>query len=266
MGNRAVRAFVGMICCVFVSVSPVFAEYNAATGTDDMVLVSTEKEIAMGRAYAKQIAEDPEIKLSHNVNDLKRVNDIGAKLVPHVDRKELTYFFYVINEDELNAFALPGGYIYVYKGLLDKLDDGQLSFVLAHELGHITARHSVKRMQGNLGANLLLIGSVFAQQQSSRQNGNISGVQASSVVLATVMSGYSQEDELTADTLAAKYVKSVGVSPQKGVEVMEILQKEDRKNIRGVSYFRSHPLNGVRIKNIKQKAGLPLSFKDVING
>jgi len=244
------------------------AEYNAATGTDDLILVSVEKEIAMGRSYAKEIAEckEPEMQLSHNPVDLKRVNDIGNRLVSVVDRKELTYFFNVINDDELNAFALPGGYVYVYKGLLDKVDDGQLAFVIAHELGHVTARHSIKRMQGALGANLLVIGSIFADQNSSGPRGNISGAAASSVVLTTIMSGYSQDDELMADTLASKYVKAIGFSPQKGVDVMELLQKEDKKKIRGVSYFRTHPPTGMRIKNIKQKSGLQLNFKDVING
>jgi predicted Zn-dependent protease len=254
----------GLILCIGAGTA--YAEYNAATGTDDLILVSTETEISMGRSYARQLQDEPEMPLSHNTDDLKRVNDIGNRLVPVIDRKELTYFFSVINKDEMNAFALPGGYVYIFKGLLDKLDDGQLAFVLAHEIGHITARHSIKRMQGSLAANALMIGSVFAQQQSANRNGNISGVQASSVVLSTIMSGYSQEDELMADTLAAKYVKAIGISPQKGVEVMELLQKEDKKNIRGVSYFRSHPFTGARIKNIKQKACLPMSFKDMING
>ncbi|MCK9614798.1 MAG: hypothetical protein M0R48_04740, partial [Candidatus Omnitrophica bacterium] len=106
------------ICYLFFN-GCVTTEYNVGTHRQDIMFYSTEKEIAMGQAIAKEVAK--EMKISNNPHDIERVNKIGKKIVEVCDRKEISYYFYVITGDEKgdtedkNAFSVPGGYIYIYK-------------------------------------------------------------------------------------------------------------------------------------------------------
>jgi len=233
-------------------------EYNVATRKQDIFFYSTEKEINMGRNISKQVQAELPIEKTPKLNE--DIFDIGRQLSDVCDRQAINYYFYVIDKDEKNAFSLPGGYIYIYKGLIDLLNnDDQIAFVLAHEIGHIVARHSIKRLQASLGYNLLLLGS--SQVEAS---GN--APQAISLALATILSGYSQEDELLADHLAVKYTKKAGFDSTAGIKVLEKLEEASRKEgPRRISYFRTHPFIQERIKNIKQNLGVPLDFKDIIN-
>lgn len=234
-------------------------EYNTVTHKQDYYFYSTEKEIAMGRAAALQI--NTEMKLSSDKEMVARIERIGNRVASFSDRQELDYHFYVLEEDEVNAFALPGGYIYMFEGLIDELEtDDQIAFVLAHEIGHVAARHSVKRMQGSVAANLLVIAST--QVESS---GNIDPTSTAMLTINTLMSGYSQEDELMADSLAVKYSKAAGFDATAGIDVMKTLKAQQKKKIVKMSYFKTHPHTYRRIRGIKEKMGIPLDFTDVIN-
>ena len=236
-------------------------EYNVATHKKDILLYSTEKEVAMGRNIAKAIARD--FKISNSPYDIERVSKIADKITGVVDRKELNYFFYVIEEDEegesqINAFSLPGGYVYIYKELLDLLSDDELAFVLAHEIGHIVSLHQIKRLQAAMGHNIAMIASIGAKADFQFSKGL-------SFALAQILMGYSREDEFVADELAVKYCKLVGFDPIVGIEVLEKLYREGKKKIRPLSYFKTHPYTAQRIKNIKESLHLPLSADDIIN-
>ena len=236
-------------------------EYNVATHKKDILLYSTEKEVAMGRNIAKAIARD--FKISNSPYDIERVSKIADKITGVVDRKELNYFFYVIEEDEegesqINAFSLPGGYVYIYKELLDLLSDDELAFVLAHEIGHIVSLHQIKRLQAAMGYNIAMIASIGAKADFQFSKGL-------SFALAQILMGYSREDEFVADELAVKYCKLVGFDPIVGIEVLEKLYREGKKKIRPLSYFKTHPYTAQRIKNIKESLHLPLSADDIIN-
>ena len=109
------------------------SEYNVGTQTQDIYFFSTEREVAMGRNIARKIAE--EFKISQNPYDLERLDKASSKLVAVTDRKEISYYFYVIEEDDegksqVNAFALPGGYVYIFKELLDLLSDDELAYII----------------------------------------------------------------------------------------------------------------------------------------
>lgn len=234
-------------------------EYNTVTHKQDYYMISSQKEIAMGRSAATQI--NNELKLSTDKELVARVERIGSRLASFSDRQELDYHFYVLADDEVNAFALPGGYIYIYEGLCEKLDsDDKIAFVLAHEIGHVAARHSVKRMQGSVAANLLILAST--QVQSS---GNIDPTTGAMLTINTLMSGYSQEDELMADSLAVKYSKLAGFDAKSGIDVMKTLKAEQKKKIVQMSYFKTHPHTHRRIRGIKERLGIALDFADVIN-
>ena len=237
-------------------------EYNVGTGKQDVYFYSTESEVIMGRNIAKKISQ--EFKISNSPDDIQRLNSIADKIVKVLDRRELSYYFYIIEEDQdgkpqVNAFSLPGGYSYIFRGLLDILDnDDQLAFILAHEVGHIVSRHHMKRLQAAMGYNLLTVVSAASGTSSEFRRGL-------SFALIQILVGYSREDELNADELAVKYCKLAGFDPTVGIEVLEKLYKESRKTIRPLSYFRTHPYPAQRIRHIKEALQLSLAVDDYIN-
>ena len=231
-------------------------EYNVATRQQEIFLYSSEREAALGANIARKVREEYDI--SEYPAYIIRLRDIGRQVASVSDRKELSYYFYIIDEDEKNAFSLPGGYIFIYKGLMDLLDcDDELAFVLAHEIGHVVPRHHIKKMQAALGANLLMLGSAYADSPGFSR-----GV---SFALAQVFTAYSREDEFMADELAVKYTKMTGFNPEAGVRVLEKLYDIQKEQIRPLSYFRTHPYTAQRIRHIKKTLGLALDVVDFIN-
>ncbi len=236
-------------------------EYNVGTHTQDLMFYSTAREISMGRNIHRKISE--EFELSKNPYDLERIERISNRLVEVVDRKELGYYFYVVDADdngkkEINAFSLPGGYSYIFKDLLDLLSDDELAFVLAHETAHVVSRHHIKRLQAAMGYNLVMI----ASTQANADPGFAQGV---SFALAQMLVAYSREDELNADELAVKYTKAAGFDPMSGITLLEKIYDEGKKKIRPLSYFRTHPYHAQRIRRIKERLRMPLDVDDYIN-
>lgn len=231
--------------------------YDVTTDKQNIFFYSTEKEIEIGRSVSKQIAK--QLEFSNNPKDLKRVRNIGEKIASVCDRQELEYYFYVIDEDVKNAFSIPGGYVYIYKGLMDILNDDELAFVIAHEIGHIVSRHSIKRMQAQMGMNLLLLASTQVKSDSDFDAGVY-------LALGQITAAYSREDEFTADGLAGKYLGFTEYNPASGIEVFEKLYQEGKKEpLRPIAYFRTHPFADQRIRKIKESLGIPLDVKDYIN-
>jgi predicted Zn-dependent protease len=222
---------------------------------------STEKEVSLGQNIAKEVAK--EFKMSNSPFDIERVNRIGKQIADICDRKEISYYFYVIaadnkGEEQKNAFSVPGGYIYIFKGLLDDLNDNELAYVLAHEVGHVVSRHVIKKLQAAMGYNLLIVASGAASRDPQFTQGL-------SFALAQIMAAYSREDEFNADELAVKYTTSCKYDPKAGIEVLEKLYKENKKKIYPISYFRTHPYTAQRIRHIKEALHLPLAAADYIN-
>jgi len=249
------------VVCGLVMSGCVTTEYNVGTRTKDVYFYSTEREVALGRNISKKIAQ--EYTLSTSPRDIERVDKIGKSLAAVLDRKELNYYFYIIDKDEkgeseVNAFAVPGGYVYIFKELLDLLNDDELAFVLAHELGHVVSRHSIKLLQAAMGYSLLMVASAGVEAGPEFRQGL-------SFALEQILTGYSREDELNADELAVKYCQLAGFNPIAGIEVQEKLYAENRKKIRPLSYFRTHPYTAQRIRHIKETLHLPLGVNDYIN-
>jgi predicted Zn-dependent protease len=191
----------------------------------------------------------------------KRVEDIGKKIAAVCDRKEIDYHFAVLQDDEVNAVSLPGGFVYVNSGLVDKVaNDDELAGVLAHEVGHIVARHSIKKLQGYQGYSLLRI--LLAQVP---QAGSEVGT-AADVAFTELLLGYGREDELLADQLSVRYTKLAGYNPRAMVDFLKKLEEiNKRKPLQPRNYFKTHPYVPDRIRVIKQELGEQINFKDYIN-
>jgi Zn-dependent protease with chaperone function len=233
-------------------------EYNIVTGQEEKFYYSTDREVQMGRAIAQQV--EKEYKLADDPLIQKRVEDIGKKIASVCDRKEIDYTFKVLNDDEVNAFSLPGGFVYVNKGLVEKtVNDGELAGVLGHEIGHIVARHSIKKLQALQGYSILRI--LVAATPSSGEVGN-----AADIAFTQLLLGYAREDELLADQLGTRYLKLAGYDPHAMINFLEKLQEIGRrKPLQPINYFKTHPYVPDRIRVVKQELGEGIGFKDYIN-
>ncbi len=233
------------------------SEYNLATGREERLIYGTEKEVRIGDSVARQIERNYKINEDIDVN--ARVQKILESLIPVVDRKDVVYTIRVIDEDKINAVSLPGGYIYVFKGLMDKVEnDDQLAGVIAHELGHITARHGIKRMQSAYGYTILQALAIASQDADA-----IVGVNA---VYTSVFFAYSRRDEFEADRLAVKYMKKAGYDAEEMITMLDILKKEqDRAPAQQINYFRTHPYLSERVGIVHKEITGALRFKDYLN-
>ncbi|MCU0652122.1 MAG: Maf and M48 domain-containing protein [Candidatus Omnitrophica bacterium] len=248
--------------CLLLVLSFIFGgcttEYNLATKEEEVYMYSTDKEVQMGKSIAAQV--EAEYKPVEDPLMQKRVEDIGKKIAAVCDRKEIDYHFMVLNENEVNAVSLPGGYVYIFKGLVDKVSsDDELAGVIGHEVAHIVARHSIKKLQGALGYSLLRV--LIAQASSDARVGN-----AADLAFTDLMMGYSREDELLADQLGARYEKLAGYDPKGMISFLEKLQAINRKKPQQpYSYFKTHPYGPDRIRVVRQELGGKMNFNEYIN-
>ena len=263
------KKFIILSTCYFllsILLTGCSTQYNIATGEQETLFYSTEKEVRIGESVSRKVEEEYEVIEDEELNE--RLNKIGESIVAVCDRKEIDYYFKIIKpkeEDrrgegpEINAFALPGGFIYVYKDLMDSVrSDDELAGVLAHEVSHIVAKHSIKKLQAMMGYMLARIASIAAPGPGV--GGGID------YAFQQIMLGYSREDELLADKLATKYMKLVGYDPVKMIDFLQLLKEVNRnKPLRPLGYGRSHPYLSDRIAHMKQNIGIPLDFEDAIN-
>lgn len=178
------------------------------------------------------------------------VNEIGQKLVPHTERQDVKYQFFVLDTPEVNAFAVPGGYIYVSRGLLALANsEAELAAVLAHEIGHITARHSAERVSHGL------LTSLGAAVVSSAVEGQ--GVsQLASLGADLYIKSYSRKQEHQADELGIRYLQRAGYDTKamgrflRQLDAHSTLQEKitGRAQEPPLSYFSTHPLTRDRVE------------------
>jgi predicted Zn-dependent protease len=219
-------------------------------------LYSTEKEVRIGEKAALKIAESEKIVIDVDVNE--QAERILDRIVAVCDRKDIVYFIKIIDEDMVNAVSLPGGYIFLFRGIIDKAEsEDEIASVIAHEVAHITARHGVKRMQKAYASMALQIASV--------QAGGRMG-QGVSLALSSLFMEYSQEDEFESDQLSVKYLKKAGYDPKAMVTFLEKLRAErDRAPLHNHSYWKTHPNIDQRIAVSNQAVTGKLEFQDYLD-
>lgn len=223
---------------------------NPATGKSELAFysMSEQEEIALGKkAFPEAIQrmqgeyDDPHLK--------EYVTAVGVRLAKVSHRPNLTYTFKVVNDSSPNAFAMPGGNIAITRGLLVALEnEAQLSAVLGHELGHVTARHSVQNLQRgmllNVGLQVLSVASSGTSYSGlTRQAGQIAG--------SILDSSYSRDQEREADRLGIDYMIKAQYSPKGAVELQEFLAQKSGEGesqwLQGL--FRTHPFSKERMRD-----------------
>jgi len=221
--------------------------YNPATQRQETVLDSSV-ETALGNLARAQMGLGS-LKVGRvEPEQLAHVQAIGRSLAAVSDRQDIRYQFGVIREKTLNAFTLPGGTIYVHTGILDKATDDELACVIAHEVGHVAARHVVKHLQADLGFSVLLqlAGAAGVGPESARVANSLYGL---------FSRGFSRQDELEADRLGIRYAKKAGYNPRGLVSFFEKLQQEKPENPLDQAFVwqATHPLTSERIARANEE-------------
>jgi predicted Zn-dependent protease len=232
---------------------PAACAMNPATGRPDFVLMSEKDELVLGYRYSK------EIKTSYsryeNAQLQEYVDHVGDELVDVSHRSEIRYRFTVLDSSEVNAFALPGGYIYITRGLMAYLNsEAELAAVIAHEIGHVTARHAVRQHSLQTAANsTVVLGSLLLPEVAALGQG------VYGLLGGALFSGYGREHELEADGLGAEYIARAGYDPMAMIDVIEVLKQQElfekaRAEQEGRpprvyhGVFASHPSNDQRLQ------------------
>jgi predicted Zn-dependent protease len=216
---------------------------NPVTGQRELSLISEGQEIQMGREAAQGAAES--IGLVDDAALQSYVGGIGTRLAAASERPQLPWSFRVVDDPTPNAFALPGGFIFLTRGLLSLMDsEAELASVLGHEIGHVTARHSVSQLsraqlaQIGLGVGMVLLPDLAAV-------GNIAGAGLQLLFLK-----YGRDDERQADELGFKYALNQNYDMREMADVFRALERAGEKEGHSPlpSWLATHPNPGERVE------------------
>ncbi|MGH7604715.1 MAG: M48 family metallopeptidase [Gemmatimonadaceae bacterium] len=209
--------------------------------------ISQQQEVQMGQEYAQQInaqlpiIQDPELN--------RYINVLGDSIAGLTSRRDLDWHFFIVDSKEVNAFAVPGGFVYVNRGLIERADKmDEVAGVLGHEIGHVVRRHTVKQMEKEQGAN---VGITLACVLTGVCNNGVANA-AINVAGGAVFARFSRQDEAEADQEGFKNVVAAGINPEGMVTMFQKLLDERKTRPAGVeAWFLTHPLEEDRITAVQ---------------
>lgn len=211
--------------------------------------VSQQQEVEMGQQESAQIQQQLPLVQDPVINQY--VNALGNQIASHTSRSDLQWQFYVVNTDVVNAFALPGGIIYVNRGVLERADKmDELAGVLGHEIEHVVERHSVKQMEQMQGAN---VGVALACALTNICN-NEAAAAAINIGGTAVFAKFSRDDEVQADEGGFQNEIRAGLNPRGMLTFFQKLLAEERQSGGGAtaSWFADHPGTEDRIADVQR--------------
>ena len=211
--------------------------------------ISQQQEVQMGQEYAQQInaqlpiVQDPELN--------RYINVLGDSISRLTSRRDLDWHFFIVDSKEVNAFAVPGGFVYVNRGLIERADKmDEVAGVLGHEIGHVVRRHTVKQMEKEQGAN---VGITLACVLTGVCNSQVAGA-AIQLGGGALFARFSRQDESEADQEGFNNVVHAGISPEGMVSMFRKLLEERKTRPAGVeAWFITHPLEEDRITAVQAR-------------
>lgn len=235
------KNIVSLICGLFLVTG---CAVNPITGEEQFMLVSEDQELQIGQKYAPEIEKQMGGKIRNEVIQ-NYVDNVGQKIARVSHRPDLHYHFTAINHKSINAFAMPGGYVFVTKGMLEKLDsEAELAGVLSHEITHVVGRHSAEAISRQAGLQMLLT-------TAAASTGSAGAAQAADVAQQIIGLQFSKEDERQADLTGMDYMVAAGYDPHGMLEAMQMLQREEQSA--PIDFLSSHPSSQNRLAYLSQR-------------
>lgn len=204
----------------------------------------------MGAGYAAEL--NRQLPLVQDAELNRYMNVLGDSIARIADTRNLDWSFYIVDSPDVNAFAVPGGFIYMNRGLIERATNlAQVAGVIGHEIGHVTQRHSVEQMQKAQRTNIGVLGlCIFLPNLCASQTGQA----AISLGANAAMASFSRADEDEADAVAIDYMIRAGIDPNGVPEMFQILLEERQRKPEGLdTWFRSHPLEEDRVAAGKRR-------------
>jgi predicted Zn-dependent protease len=216
---------------------------NPITGREELMLFPESYDVSIGQHYAPEI----EKQMGGRIKDERLqsyVDYVGQKAAQAGHKPELDYHFTALEDKSVNAFALPGGYLFITRGMLEKLStEAQLAGIWSHEIVHVVARDTMNAMSNQIGMDILLSTAMSDQTSST--------VRTTVDLARQIMSlRYSRSDERTADLGGMDYMVAAGYNPYGMVETMQILQEQQK--YRSIEFLSSHPDPANRVEYLTE--------------
>ena len=205
---------------------------NPITGQEEFMLFPEDQDIEIGRKYAPEIEKELGGKID-NLSLQNYIDSVGQKITRISHRPGWEYHFTAVDHNSVNASALPGGYIFITKGMLQKLQtEAQLAAILAHETSHVVARDTSNAISNQIGLGLLLA----AAASGTNSRGALTAAQLAQQIIGLQ---YSKKDEREADLAGMDYMVAAGYNPYGMVETMQMLQQNQKDRV--VEFLSTHP-------------------------
>jgi predicted Zn-dependent protease len=248
MNRRAVLPLSSLLFAGGLTLAPMGCARNPVTGKNELSLVSESQEIQMGKEAAAQVQQS--IGYYNDAALQAYVSGIGMKMAKASERPNLPWEFHVVNDASVNAFALPGGFIFVTRGLMTAInDEAELATVVGHEIGHVTNRHSVQQMsKAELAQVGLGIGSILSSDVAK-----LAGL--ASQGLSLLFLKYSRDAENQADKAGFRYALNANYNVSEMANVFQTLDRMSQASGGGKlpEWLSTHPDPGTRVQNTEQR-------------
>ncbi len=218
-------------------------------------ILSTEQEVEIGRQAAQEIERD--LRLYHDPVVNAYIHELGRMLARHSGRTDLTYYFKVVDTDDVNAFALPGGWLYVNRGLITTAEnESELAGVVGHEIGHVDGKHGARAISRQFGA-AVVIDATLGGEDASVKRRVLKQVAAVSTGVGQLR--YGRDAEREADRFAVAATYAAGIDPEGMATFFEKLMAMREKEPGMLqALFSTHPPSSERFENVRaQIGGLP---------
>ncbi|MBT5031896.1 MAG: M48 family metalloprotease [Proteobacteria bacterium] len=241
------------VCVLLAALAIQACATNPVTGRSDFVMMSEQQEVNLGKSYHQQILKEYSIYEAPGLQAY--VDRIGQDLATNSHRPQLDWTFTLLDSPEVNAFATPGGYVYITRGIMAYMqDEADLAGVIGHEIGHVTARHGVRQQ-----AQSTLAGIGTAAVAVATGSGELANL--TSQLSTAMVRGYGRTYELQSDGLGAEYLAHTGYDPQNMIDVVRVLKNQELFELElareegreprvyhGV--FSTHPDNDTRLREV----------------
>jgi len=241
MAGKLTLLILSLILCFCIGCA-----VNPITGQEELMFISENQDIEIGQKYAPEI----EKQLGGKIDDeslQNYIDSVGQRIARISHRPNWEFHFTAVEHKMVNAVALQGGYIFVTKGMLEKLTtEAQLAALLAHEIVHITARHSSAAISRQMGLSFLFLGASAAGAKIPQDAGRAAGL-----ALQLIGLKYSRVQERMADVAGMDYMVVAGYNPHGAVQLMQMLQDQDK--VRPVEFLSSHPSPKNRIISLNAR-------------